>query len=187
LLLYLQRGTIALIVALFFSSSASARPPYPLEQCGKKQAAKLELHCARRALWHHAGAARWIISHKSRTLEATSTAHQWRSRLRFERWRVRVNRRHIAEARARLAPSVGHLALWLCIHSREGAWTDQGAPYFGGLQMTYGWAGLVGNAALLSPLQQMRAAETGYRRSGYSRAWLFGQWPNTAPPCGALA
>ncbi len=49
--------------------------------------------------------------------------------------------------------------------------------------MTYGWDGLVGNAALLSPAQQMRAAETGYRRSGYSVSWLEGQWPNTSPPC----
>jgi hypothetical protein len=49
--------------------------------------------------------------------------------------------------------------------------------------MTYGWDGLVGNAALLSPRAQMAAAETGYRQSGYSTAWLEGQWPNTSPPC----
>ncbi len=49
--------------------------------------------------------------------------------------------------------------------------------------MTYGWDGLVGNAALLSPAAQMQAAETGYRQSGYSTAWLEGQWPNTSPPC----
>ncbi len=79
---------------------------------------------------------------------------------------------------------IGHLALWLCIHSREGAWNAQtGNGFYGGLQMTYGWDGLVGNAALLSPSAQMQAAETGYRQSGYSTAWLEGQWPNTSPPC----
>jgi hypothetical protein len=82
-------------------------------------------------------------------------------------------------------PSSGeHIALWECIHSGEGAWnSDTGNGYFGGLQMTYGWDGLVGNAALLSPAAQMQAAETGYRQSGYSIAWLEGQWPHTSPPC----
>jgi hypothetical protein len=49
--------------------------------------------------------------------------------------------------------------------------------------MTYGWDGLVGNAALLSPEQQMAAAETGYRQSGYSEAWLLGQWPVSSRSC----
>ncbi len=80
-------------------------------------------------------------------------------------------------------PPIPHRALWECIHRGEGAWNDEGAPYYGGLQMTYGWDGLVTDAALLSPSQQMRAAEIGYQRSGYSTAWLEGQWPNTSPPC----
>ena len=37
-------------------------------------------------------------------------------------------------------------------------------------------------ARLRDQQQQMLAAETGYRRSGYSRSWLTGQWP-TAWPC----
>ncbi len=96
------------------------------------------------------------------------------------RWQHRMSR---ARRYALAHPAIPHRALWLCIHSREGAWNDQGAPYYGGLQMTYGWDGLVENAALLSPAAQMRAAETGYRRSGYSVSWLEGQWPNTSPPC----
>ncbi len=79
---------------------------------------------------------------------------------------------------------IAHESLWLCIHRREGAWNaNTGNGFYGGLQMTYGWDGLVGNAALLSPTEQMRAAETGYRRSGYSVSWLEGQWPHTSPPC----
>ncbi len=96
------------------------------------------------------------------------------------RWIDRMRKARVAARN----PAIGHRALWLCIHSREGAWNAQtGNGFYGGLQMTYGWDGLVGNAALLSPAAQMQAAETGYRRSGYSLAWLEGQWPNTAPPC----
>lgn len=83
---------------------------------------------------------------------------------------------------------IPHLNLWLCIHAREGAWTAAtGNGYYGGLQMSYGWEGLVTNAALLSPYRQMAAAEKGYVRHGYSRTWLFHQWPRTAPPCSGLA
>ncbi len=48
--------------------------------------------------------------------------------------------------------------------------------------MTYGWGG-VARADLLSPAEQMALAERQYRASGYSVAWLEGQWPNTSPPC----
>ena len=88
--------------------------------------------------------------------------------------------------RSRVSPSasIPHESGWLCIHSREGAWNaNTGNGFYGGLQMTYGWMGLVTRADLLSPAQQMRAAETGYRRSGYSDSWMRGQWPNTYPPC----
>jgi len=90
------------------------------------------------------------------------------------------------EARARLAPpapAVGHVALWLCIHSGEGAWNaNTGNGFLGGLQMTPGWGG-VARPDLLSPSQQMALAEREFRASGYSTAWLEGQWPNTSPPC----
>lgn len=89
-----------------------------------------------------------------------------------------------------------HHALWLCIHSREGDWEDGGWPYWGGLQMgawfmdaygtwgePQGYTGPNGWTNAPSQLQQEQAAERGYRASGYSTAWLFGQWPNTAPPC----
>lgn len=82
---------------------------------------------------------------------------------------------------------VNNVAGWLCVHSGEADWGAQtGNKYYGGLQMTYGWMGLVSNAALLSPSQQMAAAETGYRLSGYSDAWMRQQWPNTYPPCAGL-
>jgi hypothetical protein len=81
------------------------------------------------------------------------------------------------------APSSLHIALWLCIHNGEGAWNaNTGNGYYGGLQMTPGWGG-VARPDLLSPSSQMELAETQYRASGYSVAWLEGQWPNTSPPC----
>ncbi len=79
---------------------------------------------------------------------------------------------------------IPHYQLWMCIHAGEGAWDDDtGNGYYGGLQMTFGWDGLIGNAALMSPMAQMEAAEEGFRDSGYSITWLEGQWPNTSPPC----
>ena len=89
--------------------------------------------------------------------------------------------------RLRPKPQVSHQAGWLCIHSREGAWNaNTGNGYYGGLQMTYGWMGQVIRADLLTPMQQMAAAEGGYWKSGYSDAWMRGQWPNTYPPCAHL-
>lgn len=92
-------------------------------------------------------------------------------------------------------PVIAHYAGWLCIHSGyrngvkvspgEGSWTDDGAPYFGGLQMHENWYGVY-HANLLSPLQQMAAAEKGFRQSGFSHAWMAGQWPITYPPCAGL-
>ena len=135
-----------------------------------------------------------IVKHRQRTwrlqdsagVSRTRSSHAERhtSSILFLTWINHLwQRRQKAASKLRRQLVVGHVALWLCIHSREGAWNDQGAPYYGGLQMTYGWAGLVGDAGNLSPQHQMQAAETGYRRSGYSTAWLEGQWPNTSPPC----
>lgn len=110
--------------------------------------------------------------------------HRW-NRRRVAAYRLAHRSRAVAVA---ASGGIPHEALWLCIHRGEGAWNAAtGNGYFGGLQMTYGWDGLVGNAALLSPAAQMQAAGTGYRRSGYSRAWLEGQWPMTSPPCLGLA
>lgn len=105
-------------------------------------------------------------------------------------WRHRENLRwHRARiVRLRPRPQLSHLAGWLCIHSREGAWdANTGNGYYGGLQMTYGWLGLIkGRASDMSPGAQMAAAEGGYLLSGYSDAWMRGQWPNTYPPCAHL-
>lgn len=117
------------------------------------------------------------------------------SQLRFDRPAARCYRHRLGYRfhkqrveRLRPRPTLSHLAGWLCIHSREGAWNaNTGNGYYGGLQMTYGWLGYIsGRASDMSPMAQMAAAEGGYQMSGYSDAWMRGQWPNTYPPCAHL-
>ena len=99
------------------------------------------------------------------------------------KWLTREYSQTKAAMRPRVAVS-SHLQGWICIHSREGAWNAQtGNGYYGGLQMTYGWAGRVVNAALLSPSQQIAAADAEAREHSYDYYWMQHQWPNTFPPC----
>lgn len=77
---------------------------------------------------------------------------------------------------------------WLCIHRYEGAWNDSGAPYWGGLQMSYGFQQTYGGWLLQrkgtadhwTPLEQIWTAVRAYRIRG------FHPWPNTARACGLL-
>ncbi len=101
------------------------------------------------------------------------------------RWTLRELRQTEAAIRAKARRTVSsHLSGWLCIHSREGAWNSQtGNGYYGGLQMSYGWMGVVGNAALLPPGRQIAVADMVARAHAYAYSWMQGQWPNTFPPC----
>jgi hypothetical protein len=84
-----------------------------------------------------------------------------------------------------------HLDLWLCIHAQEGSWTDPNPPYFGGLQMGYGFMeayggdlyATKGTADHWTPDEQIGVAEAAWAINNYTIGWLFSQWPNTAPPC----
>jgi len=98
-------------------------------------------------------------------------------------WQGRARR---ARARALHPP---HRREFLCIHRFEGSWTDDGAPYYGGLQMdvafmrTYGRKLLrrKGTANHWTPLEQIWVAERAY---GSGRG--FYPWPNTARDCGLI-
>ena len=89
----------------------------------------------------------------------------------------------------RVAMHPPHLYAWTCIHRYEGAWTDTGTPYYGGLQMDLGFQrtygpGLLarkGTADHWTPLEQMWVAERAVR-AGRG----FWPWPNTARMCGVL-
>jgi hypothetical protein len=98
--------------------------------------------------------------------------------------------RHRAVAtRNRFLRGPAHKSAWLCIHRYEGAWTDGGSPYYGGLQMDIGFQSSYGSALLSTkgtannwtPLEQMWVAERAYR-SGRG----FYPWPNTARYCGLI-
>jgi hypothetical protein len=94
-----------------------------------------------------------------------------------------------AAARRRAAAHPPHERAWLCIHRYEGSWTDDGAPYYGGLQMDIGFQATYGGDLLRrkgtanhwTPLEQMWVAEKAFR-SGRG----FYPWPNTARYCGLL-
>jgi len=84
-----------------------------------------------------------------------------------------------------------HHSMWMCIHAKEASWTDDGDPYYGGLQM--GWwfmrtyasrlLRIRGTANRWSANEQIWVAENAWRREGYSIRWLRGQWPRTSYGC----
>lgn len=90
-----------------------------------------------------------------------------------------------------------HHLLWLCIHGtpslgtpighEASSWSNDDTGHnghYGGLQMTWSWLGIfTGPANQYTQLQQENFAEEGYRDSGYSHAWLGGQWEQTIGPC----
>lgn len=104
--------------------------------------------------------------------------------IRFHSHALRWHSDLLEHYSAKLLPP--HYYAWLCIHSYEGSWTDDGAPYYGGLQMDIGFQSHYGSALLKSkgtannwtPIEQMWVAE-----KAYSSGRGFGPWPNTAGYC----
>ena len=107
-------------------------------------------------------------------------------RARYElmlRWKQR------AGARLRQFANPPYEAAWRCIHSYEGAWSDSGGPYYGGLQMDLGFQRAYGGYLLAvkgtadnwTPEEQMWTAVHAFR-SGRG----FYAWPNTARMCGLI-
>jgi hypothetical protein len=84
----------------------------------------------------------------------------------------------------------------LCIHSYEGSWSDDGSPYWGGLQMdlsfqkTYGWMRRGPNHVKWYFVNKWGTADKWPRwaqvvagiHAYFSRRW--NPWPNTAHYCG---
>ena len=65
-------------------------------------------------------------AHSAAPLHSRRALHYWR---------------HQAHRISRLAARPPHKSGWLCIHRFEGAWSDSGDPYWGGLQMDRGFIG----------------------------------------------
>lgn len=156
----------------------------------------------RRAAGVEARATRWLAR---RTSAYEQTVAHWKrvmgrgpipvrqeasaSRSLAGRWSEYVRWRARAEAVLREARNPPHERQWLCIHHYEGSWTDTGAPYWGGLQMSltfqqrYGGYLLrtKGTADHWTPLEQMWVAD---RALASGRG--FYPWPNTARMCGLI-
>jgi hypothetical protein len=140
-----------------------------------------QIHHYRRATW------RWQSVMGVGRTPATRAAVNDPSH-RYKVW-VRNLWKHRAKRAHRRAAHPPHLAGWLCIHRHEGAWSDSGAPYYGGLQMDLGFQRaygarllrMKGTADNWTPLEQMWVAEQAHRSGrGYY------PWPNTARYCGLI-
>jgi hypothetical protein len=102
--------------------------------------------------------------------------------------RALVRWRRLARVSRRRAQHPPHLAQFLCIHRYEGSWRDSGAPFWGGLQMNWGFQAAYGGWLLRTkgtadhwtPLEQLWVAEKALRIRG------FWPWPNTARYCGLI-
>lgn len=169
----------ALAAAATFSSSSGART---LVECSSEQSPTSQMACGRTNLHRGITTLRFLHNHRS-----AGTRKSRRSVRRGGKFLVRYGRKHIARARARMLPP--HYSAWLCIHSYEGAWNDPGAPFYGGLQMDWGFMRTYGGHLLRTkgtadhwtPLEQMWVAERAHR-SGRG----FYPWPNTARYCGLI-
>ena len=154
------------------SVGAAGTPPPPSRPCVS----------ARKGLvWYQAATRRWYaqmdkrITPRQRPRNCTHArrlADNWHGRAviarqTFEAWFIAIYRK------------------WECIHEHEGSWTDDGAPYWGGLQFSdwfqrhYGpeFYARWGTANHWPIWAQLVAAERAWRESG------FRQW-GTAGRCG---
>jgi hypothetical protein len=142
----------------------------------------------REVTWH------WQdLALKPRT--GTKYQEQWlKTPWKLERLRhIWWERRKHESKRAQNPP---HERFWMCVHGREASWTDNASnnQHWGGLQMGEWFMrhyapkirSTLGRANNWPPLLQIWVAERAFEREGYSRAWLMGQWGQTAPYCTSL-
>ncbi len=105
-------------------------------------------------------------------------------------WLTR-DKRYLRSLERQLRPVLGPSWLvnaFLCIHRGEGSWTDPNPPYFGGLQMDYGFQSTYGPGLLRrkgtadhwTPGEQIMVAIRAYHTRG------FFPWPTTARHCGLI-
>ena len=164
------------VVFVAGSTPAQARETARLTKCSTKQPVTVHLRCAKVNIRHGKQLLKFLRHHRQ-----AGTIRSRRSVRSSGRYLVRYGRRHLRVAISRTRPA--HYYGWLCIHNREGSWSDDGGPYYGGLQMSEDWMGVVHHANDLSPMEQMWKAENVSAQHGFSYSWMRGQWPNTFPPC----
>lgn len=192
------------VAALAPAAAGAARYPHhtPFSAMSAQQLAAWQARATRhyRYVWR-----RWWRGHR----QLAGGALQPRcaaTGVRMPRWvcwyaaAARWERAELRQTRVRLAAavprSVGHWQLWACItngaspgaaHEGDG----YNGQYSGPLGMTTPWAGHYpqpGHDWVTSDRGYVYGvAEGEYAAQGYSRHWLYSQWPQTAPPCSAYA
>jgi hypothetical protein len=163
------------LVMVFFAARADAHrlSGHPKSLQGKLTLAKKQLAHDHRSLQ--------ALSSQGWTLLSPIAAFS-------HRWWLARDRAYVKQLQQAVVPSW----LWsafLCIHRYEGSWTDPNPPYYGGLQMDYGFQSTYGSALLRAkgtadhwtPAEQIAVAIRAYR-SGRG----FYPWPNTARYCGLI-
>lgn len=179
--------TVAAVVCLFFANLAQAKPVHRLQHhkpFARMSAAEVRDYL-KAQVWHDRSTLRWYANHPQfhrRTIESASRSVE----VRWFNVSLKISLRHLAQVERKLAVPAfpPHHALWMCIHGHEaGDWHNQDTGHnghWGGLQMHPGWyGGPLHLASSDSQMTQEWAAERGYRASGYSRAWLYGQWAHS--------
>ena len=139
-----------------------------------------QIHVYQRSTWH------WQHVMGVRTSRTTGDSPAQLgvagSRKALRRWQ------RLARAVRREAQHPPHYGAFMCIHHYEGSWSDSGAPFWGGLQMNYGFQASYGSWLLRTkgtadhwtPLEQIWVAEKAVVSRG------FYPWPNTARYCGLI-
>lgn len=128
---------------------------------------------------------KWVI--KTKSLHTATSVLFARKQLSWTQLELQQSLRQLYYSAQQygLASSTGlfppHHKLWICIHNHEaGDWGNRDTGHnghYGGLQMHPNWGyGTSYYASEDSQIIQERAAEAGYKASGYSRTWLMGQW-----------
>jgi hypothetical protein len=164
------------VVLVAGSTPAQAHSTARLSKCSSKQSVVAHMSCAKINIKH----GKQLLRFLRYNVEA-GTRKSRQSVRRSGLFLIHYGRRQLRDAYSRTRPA--HYDGWLCIHNREGSWSDDDWPYYGGLQMSEGWMGVVHHANDLSAMAQMWLAERVASKYGFSYKFMKGQWPNTFPPC----
>jgi hypothetical protein len=156
------------------ATTTETEQPSPLELTQGQRQLRIDRYRHRVWHWQRVMGAQVTRRLPNAPIEFTQKVDAWK------RVAVRMERR---------AQNPPHKRAWLCIHHYEATWTDPNPPYYGGLQMDYGFMRRYGGSLLRrkgtadhwTPLEQMWVAERAHR-SGRG----FYPWPNTARFCGLI-
>jgi hypothetical protein len=140
----------------------------------------VRIHAFQKTAWHYQRL--MGVSRSPTTGDSLANLGVGGARTAVARWH------RLATAARRQAAHPPHMSAFLCIHHYEGSWSDSGAPFWGGLQMNYGFQATYGSWLLRSkgtadhwtPLEQIWTAEKALKSRG------FYPWPNTARYCGLI-